>query len=71
MATPITQVNFVEDYYTLFEKLSWFGISLSPKESFLFVNSLRNLSAKLQVGTFTFFWKNLWYRKRLLYSPRS
>ena len=56
-ATPITQVNFVEDYYTLFDKLSWCGISLSPKESFLLVNSLRNLSAKLQVGMFSFFGK--------------
>ena len=56
-ATPITQVNFVEDYYSLFEKLSWCGISLSPKESFLLVNSLRNLSAKLQMGMFTFFGK--------------
>ena len=56
-ATPITQVNFVEDYYSLFEKLSWCGISLSQKESFLLVNSLRNLSAKLQMGMFTFFGK--------------
>ena len=56
-ATPITQVNFVEDYYSLFEKLSWCGISLNPKESFLLVNSLRNLSAKLQMGMFTFFGK--------------
>ena len=56
-ATPITQVNYVDDYYTLFDKLSWCGISLSPKESFLLVNSLRNLSAKLQAGMFTFFGK--------------
>ena len=55
--TPITQVNFVEDYYTLFDKLSWCGISLSPKESFLLVNSLRNLSAKLQAGMLSFFGK--------------
>ena len=27
--TPITQVNFVEDYYSLFKKLSWCGISLN------------------------------------------
>ena len=42
--TPITQVNFVEDYYSLFKKISWCGISLNEKESYLLVNSIRNLS---------------------------
>ena len=46
--TPITQVNFVEDYYSLFKKISWCGISLNEKESYLLTNSIRNLSAKLQ-----------------------
>ena len=55
--TPITQVNFVEDYYSLFKKISWCGISLNEKESYLLVNSIRNLSAKLQVGMLTFFGK--------------
>ena len=55
--TPITQVNFVEDYYSLFSKISWSGISISAKESFLLTNSIRNLSAKLQAGQFTFFGK--------------
>ena len=55
--TPITQVNFVEDYYSLFKKISWCGISLNEKESYLLVNSIRNLSAKLQMGMLTFFGK--------------
>ena len=55
--TPITQVNFVEDYYSLFKKISWCGISLNEKESYLLVNSMRNLSAKLQMGMLTFFGK--------------
>ena len=55
--TPITQVNFVEDYYSLFKKLSWCGISLNETESFLLTNSIRNLSAKLQAGMLTFFGK--------------
>lgn len=56
-ATPITQVNFVDDYYTLFSKFSWAGISLNEKESFLLTNSIRNLSAKLQQGVLSFFGK--------------
>ena len=55
--TPITQVNFVEDYYSLFKKISWCGISLNEKESYLLVNSIRNLSAKLQMGMLSFFGK--------------
>ena len=66
-ATPITQVNYVDDYYTLFDKLSWCGISLSPKESFLLVNSSRNLSAKLQAGMCTFFGKIYGTKKRRWY----
>ena len=46
--TPITQVNFVEDYYSLFNKISWAGIGLDEKTSFLLTNSIRNLAAKLQ-----------------------
>ena len=57
--TPITQVNFVEDYYSLFKKISWCGISLNEKESYLLVNSIRNLSAKLQMGMLSFFGKML------------
>ena len=55
--TPITQVNFVEDYYSLFKKISWCGVSLNEKESYLLTNSIRNLSAKLQAGNLTFFGK--------------
>ncbi len=55
--TPITHVNYVEDYYSLFKKLSWCGVSLSEKESYLLTNSIRNLSAKLQAGMLTFFGK--------------
>ena len=55
--THITQVNFVEDYYSLFNKISWSGISLSEKETYFLTNSIRNLSAKLQAGMLTFFGK--------------
>ena len=53
--TPITQVNFVEDYYSLFNKISWAGIGFDEKTSFLLTNSIRNLSAKLQAGFLRFF----------------
>ena len=55
--TPITAVNYVADYYTLFQKLSWCGVSLGERESFLLTNSLRNLSAVLQQGQISFFGK--------------
>ena len=42
--TPITQVNFVEDYYTLFNKISWAGIGLDEKTSFLLSLYFRALS---------------------------
>lgn len=54
--TPITQVNYVPDYHTLFKQISWCGISLSEKESYLLRNSLRNLSGNLP-GTVSFFGK--------------
>ena len=54
--TPVTQVTFIPDYYSLFSKLSWCGIGLSEKESYLLTNSLRNLAANLP-GTVTFFGK--------------
>ena len=53
--TPITQVNLVEDYYSLFNKISWSGVGLDEKTSFLLTNSIRNLSAKLQAGFLKFF----------------
>lgn len=55
--TPITQVNFVEDYHSLFNKISWAGVGLDEKTSFLLTNSIRNLSAKLQSGFLKFFGK--------------
>lgn len=55
--TPITQVNYVPDYHSLFKQLSWSGIGLSEKESYLLRNSLRNLSSNLQAGNVTFFGK--------------
>jgi radial spoke head protein 4A len=56
-ATPITAVNFIEDYHNLFQKLSYCGISLGEEESFLLTNSLRNLSGTLQTGQISFFGK--------------
>ena len=47
----------MEDYYTLFNKISWSGVGLDEKTSFLLTNSIRNLSAKLQAGFLKFFGK--------------
>ena len=38
---PVTQVNFVPDYYSIFSNLEWCGISISDKESYLLTNALR------------------------------
>ena len=55
--TPITSINYVPDYHALFKKISWAGVGMSEKESYLLSNSLRNLAAKLQAGLITFFGK--------------
>ena len=47
----------MEDYYTLFNKISWSGVGLDEKTSFILTNSIRNLSAKLQAGFLKFFGK--------------
>ena len=46
-AQPITTVNFISDYHSIFQKLSYAGISLGEEESFLLTNSLRNSSELL------------------------
>ena len=56
-AKPITTVNFISDYHSIFQKLSYAGISLGEEESFLLTNSLRNLSGLLQAGQISFFGK--------------
>ena len=56
-AQPITTVNFISDYHSIFQKLSYAGISLGEEESFLLTNSLRNLSGLLQAGQISFFGK--------------
>jgi hypothetical protein len=52
--TPITNVGFVPDYYSIFQSLEWCGISISDKESYLLTNSIRkHLSDKgIQSATF-------------------
>ena len=56
-ATPITAVNFIADYHSIFQKLSYAGVSLGEQESFLLTNSLRNLAGLLQNGQISFFGK--------------
>lgn len=55
--TPVTQTNYVPDYHSLFKQISWSGIGLSEKESYLLKNSLRNLSVKIGNGNIQFFGK--------------
>lgn len=55
--TPVTTVTFVPDYVSLFQKLSYAGISFGDKESLLLSNSLRNLSSTITSGSVQFFGK--------------
>ena len=41
--TPITQVGYVPEYYSLFSSFEWCGLSVSDKEAYLLTNSLRTL----------------------------
>lgn len=52
--TPVTNVGYVPDYHNIFQSLSWCGIGLGEKESYLLTLSIRNLISEknLQSGTF-------------------
>ena len=56
-ATPITQINFIPDYYELFEKFSSIGICFSQKELFLLNKSMNKLATTITNGNLTFFGK--------------
>ena len=54
---PITSINFIPDYYTLFQKLSSIGVNFSKKELFLLNKSINKLATILTNGNITFFGK--------------
>ena len=54
---PITNINFIPDYYELFQKFSSLGISFSKKELLLLSKSLTKLATILTNGNITFFGK--------------
>ena len=54
---PITNINFVPDYFELFRKFSSFGISFSKKELLLLNKSITRLATVLTNGNITFFGK--------------
>ena len=54
---PITQINFIPDYYELFQKFSMVGISMSKKELILLNNSLTKLATIYTNGNISFFGK--------------
>ena len=44
---PITNINFIPDYYELFQKFGSIGINFSKKELLLFHKSLNKLATIL------------------------
>ena len=55
--TPITQVGYVPDYYSIFQSLEWCGISISDKESYLLTNSIRTLLNEKSIASASFWGK--------------
>jgi hypothetical protein len=54
---PITSINFIPDYYELFQKFGSIGINFSKKELLLLNKSLTKLATILTTGNITFFGK--------------
>ena len=54
---PITNINFIPDYYELFQKFGSIGINLSKKELLLLNKSLTKLATVLTTGNIIFFGK--------------
>jgi hypothetical protein len=54
---PITNINFIPDYYELFQKFHSIGIDFSKKELLLLNKSLTKLATILTNGNITFFGK--------------
>jgi len=55
--TPITNVGFVPDYYSIFQSLEWCGISISEKESYLLTNSIRTFLNEKNIASASFWGK--------------
>ena len=55
--TPITSINFIPDYYELFQKFASIGINFTKKELLLLNKSLTKLATILTNGNITFFGK--------------
>ena len=53
----VTQINFIPDYYDLFQKFSMTGISMTKKELMILSTSLSKLATTLTNGNITFFGK--------------
>ena len=56
-AQPITSINFIPDYYELFQKFGSIGINFSKKELLLLNKSLTKLATILTTGNIVFFGK--------------
>ena len=54
---PITNINFVPDYYDLFKKFSSLGVNFSDKELLMLNKSITRLATVLTNGNITFFGK--------------
>ena len=54
---PITNINFVPDYYELFKKFASLGISFTDKELLLLNKSITRLATVLTNGNISFFGK--------------
>ena len=54
---PISNINFIPDYYELFQKFSSVGVNFSRKELVLLNKSLTKLATVLTNGNITFFGK--------------
>ena len=54
---PITNINFIPDYYELFQKFGFIGINFSKKELMLLNKSLIKLATEITTGNITFFGK--------------
>ena len=63
---PIININFIPDYYELFQKFSSIGISFIKKELILLNKSLTKLATILSNGNITFFGKIMALKKIII-----
>jgi len=63
----ITSVNYVPEYYNIFQTLEWVGISIGEKESYLLTNSLRSLVSTKGLPNGVTFWGKIYGREKDYY----